>query len=50
MSEIKHRLNIGACTKVDIDGSYTKTLLPPFTADMTTIFADSTIRFADETK
>lgn len=48
MGDIKHRIGIG-CLGDDITISTPPTLLPAFTADTTLIFADTTIRTADET-
>lgn len=49
MADIKYRIGFGNNAD-DINNEDAPVLLPPFTADCTTIFADSTIRKADETK
>jgi hypothetical protein len=49
MSEVKHRIFIGANTVVDVDGVYIPAPLYPFTADSVIISADSVTRTADET-
>ena len=49
MSNVQHILFVGSKSEVEIDGVYLTPLLPPFTADSTQIYADSTLRFADET-
>lgn len=48
MSDVRHRIFVGAQVP-DIDAAIIVVQVDPFTADSTLIFADSTIRTADET-
>ncbi len=48
MSDLKHRLFIGADTSVDIDGAIIEQLSPSFTFDSTAITFDSLTRRFDE--
>jgi len=47
MSDVRHRIFVGADI-ADIDAAIIVTQTDPFTADSTLIFADTTIRTADE--
>ena len=48
-TDIKYRIGFGNHAP-DVNIEDVPVLLPPFTADCTTIFTDSTTRKADETK
>lgn len=48
-TDIKYRIGFSSSAD-DVNNGSVPILTPPFTADCTTIFADSTIRKADETK
>ena len=49
MSDVQHKIFVGAPTVIDIDGNLIIPLLPPFRSDSSLIKADSTSRRADET-
>lgn len=49
MSDVRHIINIGAKTVVDIDGVYNPKKSPAFTFDRTDIKMDTTLRRFDET-
>ena len=49
MSNVRHRIFVGANSPIDIDGVIVVPQIPPFTADRTDIKMDSLTRRADET-